>query len=291
MLSLFWAWTIHLRDWGLWKSRDGASAPLIPEASNSSARPATLAASMSNIIKRSVHKSSLRTREPVAVSPIPGSTSTANPTPSSEGIESVEMSTSAPMPSDLSDDALMRQLLRPPPIPGVENWGIPSSPATPCDSALEAKIRHFKSLKEQGKHFNDSLMSNKAFRNPHIYAKLVEFVDVNEMGTKFPKATWDPLDLQPEWYSDRIAAKQKERYEQAAAAQAAGKRSHIDFASSSSRLAKDHREKDGRFRPYPTATNAVVGRSNRLDPGRGDERDRRKDGKDKAYGGGRDWRR
>lgn len=47
-------------------------------------------------------------------------------------------------------------------------------------------------------------MANKAFRNPHIYAKLVEFVDVDEMGTKFPKDIWDPFDLKPEWYADKI---------------------------------------------------------------------------------------
>lgn len=47
-------------------------------------------------------------------------------------------------------------------------------------------------------------MSNKAFRNPHIYAKLVEFVDVDELGTRFPKHLWDPFDLEPEWYADKI---------------------------------------------------------------------------------------
>ena len=47
-------------------------------------------------------------------------------------------------------------------------------------------------------------MSNKAFRNPHIYAKLVEFVEVDEMGTRFPKHLWDPFDLEPEWYADKI---------------------------------------------------------------------------------------
>jgi HCNGP-like protein len=47
-------------------------------------------------------------------------------------------------------------------------------------------------------------MSNKAFRNPHIYAKLVEFVGVDETGTKFPKHIWDPFDVRPEWYADEI---------------------------------------------------------------------------------------
>jgi hypothetical protein len=47
---------------------------------------------------------------------------------------------------------------------------------------FQAKLQQFFELKRGNppKHFNDSLMSNKAFRNPHLYTKLVEFVDVDE---------------------------------------------------------------------------------------------------------------
>ena len=47
-------------------------------------------------------------------------------------------------------------------------------------------------------------MSNKSFRNPHLYAKLVEFVDVDERTTNFSKDLWDPNDVHPEWFADRI---------------------------------------------------------------------------------------
>src|ERR1700733_9715556 len=47
-------------------------------------------------------------------------------------------------------------------------------------------------------------MSNKSFRNPHLYTKLVEFVDVDERSTNFPKDMWDPNDVQEEWFADRI---------------------------------------------------------------------------------------
>jgi len=203
----------------------------------------------------------------------------------------------------VGEEALLKRLLRPPPIPGVENWGIPEAPSEPCDRALESKIRHFQSLKLQGRHFNDSLMSNKAFRNPHIYAKLVEFVEVDEMGTRFPKHLWDPFDLEPEWYADKIAAFQKQRSEQAATSQAAGKRSHIDFTSSSSRHASDKdtygRDRDSRYQPYPNTSTAMDDRNRRhggadqlRDQLRGDERDRRKEwGRSQRTGGGRDWRR
>jgi hypothetical protein len=47
-------------------------------------------------------------------------------------------------------------------------------------------------------------MSNRSFRNPHLYAKLVEFVDIDERVTNFPKDIWDPHDIQEDWFADRI---------------------------------------------------------------------------------------
>lgn len=49
-------------------------------------------------------------------------------------------------------------------------------------------------------------MANRSFRNPHLYAKLVEFVDVDECKTNFPKDIWDPIDLNEDWYADKIGA-------------------------------------------------------------------------------------
>jgi hypothetical protein len=47
-------------------------------------------------------------------------------------------------------------------------------------------------------------MSNRSFRNPHLYAQLVQFVDVDERTTNFPKELWDPEDVREEWFADRI---------------------------------------------------------------------------------------
>ena len=88
---------------------------------------------------------------------------------------------------------------------------------------LQTKLAQFHTLKcdpEQPKHFNDSLMSNRSFRNPHLYAKLVEFVDVDETISNFPKRvsmgnseifvpTWDAedeKDLKDDWFADAIGA-------------------------------------------------------------------------------------
>jgi len=154
---------------------------------------------------------------------------------------------------DEDEETATRRALRPPPIEGLEDWGIPSESSDPCDPDLEAKVIKFHLLKRQGKHFNDSLMQSKAFRNPHIYAKLVQFVDVNETATNFPKDVWDPFDVKEEWYADKIAAKQKERYEKSAASQAPGQRSRIAFESASQSVepSSSSKEKDvRRYHPY-----------------------------------------
>jgi len=120
----------------------------------------------------------------------------------------------------------IRALLRPPPIEDTEDWGIPPEVAEACDPALQvifpffvhtkhfyewvsiqAKLAQFSALKRDPvnpKHFNDSLMSNRSFRNPHLYTKLVEFVNVDERATNFPKDMWDPNDVKKDWFADQI---------------------------------------------------------------------------------------
>ncbi|KAF9428695.1 hypothetical protein BGZ94_001392, partial [Podila epigama] len=85
-------------------------------------------------------------------------------------------------------ESLMKALLRPRPIPGVENFGIPPSPEGEVNPDVQAKMEQFQHIKiTRGIHFNQSLMKNKNFRNPHIYSSLVELVALNEIGTNFEK--------------------------------------------------------------------------------------------------------
>ncbi|KAG6879427.1 hypothetical protein C0992_002693 [Termitomyces sp. T32_za158] len=101
----------------------------------------------------------------------------------------------------------VRALLVPPAIPGVEDWGIPRASSEPPDPAIANKLAQFHRLKHDPtgpKHFNDSLMSNRSFRNPHLYAQLVEFVDIDERTTNFTHDVWALGDFEPEWYADKI---------------------------------------------------------------------------------------
>jgi len=160
-------------------------------------------------------KSQIVIRRPVHSKPHPRARLTEETEAPSPSTTEAEASGSSTVPedqlSDLSSNELIkiRDLLRPPPIPGVPDWGIPAASTEPCDPAIEAKLAQFHTLKkdpQQPKHFNDSLMSNRSFRNPHLYAKLVEFVDVDERTTNFPKDIWDPHDVHEDWFADSIGS-------------------------------------------------------------------------------------
>ncbi|CEG75775.1 hypothetical protein RMATCC62417_10767 [Rhizopus microsporus] len=116
--------------------------------------------------------------------------------------------------------------LTPKPIEGIENWGIPEEPKGQCDPERSAKIAHFLSLKASGHRLNDHLAHNKAFRNPRIYAKLVEFIEVDEIGSNFDPADFDPHGFNKSFYIDGILDTQRRLAEEKS------KRTSVQFVKS-----------------------------------------------------------
>ncbi|PWN51846.1 hypothetical protein IE53DRAFT_33605 [Violaceomyces palustris] len=98
------------------------------------------------------------------------------------------------------EDIRTLELLAPPPraSDGDVAWGLGQEPTQGWDKNLEEKLAKFHALKKQGTHFNTSLSRNQAFKNPHIYAKLVEFVEIDEKGSNYQdmtvRGTWNPKD-------------------------------------------------------------------------------------------------
>lgn len=84
----------------------------------------------------------------------------------------------------------------------------------------------YKKLKENGMHFNDKLQQSQQFHNPHINAKLISWVGVDEYASN--------VDIYSE-YSHRdssaaaIAAKQRERSTEKA--NTSSKRTNISFTN------------------------------------------------------------
>ncbi|KAF9157255.1 hypothetical protein DFQ26_008935 [Actinomortierella ambigua] len=134
-------------------------------------------------------------------------------------------------------ETLRRQLLRPKPIPGVDNFGIPPEPEEECSPDLQAKIENFYNIKlTRGIHFNQSLMKNKNFRNPHIYQSLVQLVDLDETGSNFEQSLefFDYKGYPPESFAAGLAAAQDRAQERLAMQQQAGTRTHLQFVHGSS---------------------------------------------------------
>ena len=102
--------------------------------------------------------------------------------------------------AEIDDAALLRSLplLGPPAPPSGADpyWGIsaqrfqllPSPAATrrPVDPVVQSNLARFHDLKQRGVHFNESLLSNRAFKNPHVYAQLVDLLDLDESRSNLP---------------------------------------------------------------------------------------------------------
>ncbi|KAH8917731.1 HCNGP-domain-containing protein [Atractiella rhizophila] len=105
------------------------------------------------------------------------------------------------------------------PNPTVTNtlatYEISPTPTSGWSLELEGKLANFHSLRAQGTYFNDSLLRNKAFRNPNIYPKLVQLLDIDETGTGFRKEVWDAEGFKRSGCdSVRLGEMQKEREEE-----------------------------------------------------------------------------
>ncbi|WWD20950.1 hypothetical protein CI109_105428 [Kwoniella shandongensis] len=148
----------------------------------------------------------------------------------------------------LSEDETLQMMIRPSPINGVEDWGIPPE-VDPNEASpqLKAKVENFLRLKyERGEHINTRLLSSSSFANPHIYSKLVEFVSIDERATAFPSSGWltrrNLESLLPTYGPSALSSAQKAKEEAVRASQAIGTRKEIGFAPAK------HKERDEKRR-------------------------------------------
>ncbi|RKP33467.1 HCNGP-like protein-domain-containing protein [Dimargaris cristalligena] len=105
-------------------------------------------------------------------------------------------------PEDVDvDEAHLRRLLIPPTLPGIANWGIPDEPTGEGDPDVQHKFAQWHDLMQQGANFNTRMYQSKAFRNPHICAKLIDHLAIEEIGSNYPTALFDPQAFTPAAYA------------------------------------------------------------------------------------------
>ena len=110
----------------------------------------------------------------------------------------------------------------------VEAWTggvqLPPEPPGRCDPELQKKFTAMAEKRKAGYDLNSVIQRGKRFRNPSIYEKLIQFCEIDEHGTNFPKELYDGHLFGKESYYEelgKVQAADMERREKAAKARAA----------------------------------------------------------------------
>lgn len=87
---------------------------------------------------------------------------------------------------------------------------LPPEPKGKCSEKLQEKIiTHYEKMRTTGIDMNKIIQERKEFRNPSIYEKLIQFCDINELGTNYPAELYDPFRFGKESYYEELAKIQK----------------------------------------------------------------------------------
>jgi len=91
---------------------------------------------------------------------------------------------------------------------------LPGAPAAPCRPELAAKLRRFHGLVAQGTEgVTQALRRGKGFRNPYLSQKSAEHFQIDQSGSVYPAAVFDPQALPPQDRYDQLAQAQRQREE------------------------------------------------------------------------------
>jgi HCNGP-like protein len=87
---------------------------------------------------------------------------------------------------------------------------LPPEPKTKLDPKLQESISNLhQKISNSEFDLNSYIQEKKEFRNPSIYDKLIQFCDINELGTNFPPEIFDVSIYGPESFYEELAKAQK----------------------------------------------------------------------------------
>lgn len=71
---------------------------------------------------------------------------------------------------------------------------LPPEPKGKCPVDLQEKISNmYEKMKVNNMDMNKLIQERKEFRNPSIYEKLIQFCEIDELGTNYPPELYDPM--------------------------------------------------------------------------------------------------
>lgn len=78
-------------------------------------------------------------------------------------------------------------------------FALPPEPKGKCPQELQDKItKMYEKMRTNNMDMNKLIQERKEFRNPSIYEKLIQFCDIDELGTNYPPELYDPM----QWTSE-----------------------------------------------------------------------------------------
>jgi len=140
-----------------------------------------------------------------------------------------------------------------------EGVKLPPEPPSQCSKELQEKIERLWEKKQQGMDMNAVIQNKKAFRNPSIYAKLIQFCDIDELGTNFPPELYDGHLFGKESYYDELGKIQKAEMDKREKALEAKKKAGEHHALHHRKSKWDQAGPTGAIRHPGLAKNPVLG--------------------------------
>ncbi|KAJ1558890.1 SAP30-binding protein [Nowakowskiella sp. JEL0078] len=102
----------------------------------------------------------------------------------------------------------MKSLLRPS-GDSDDEYGLPEEVEAECDERLQTKFQTWLDYKiSHNKRFNDTFLKPQ-FRNPSIIQKMIEYLDLDEVGSNYDLEEFDPNGFVPEMYYEELAKAQQ----------------------------------------------------------------------------------
>lgn len=161
----------------------------------------------------------------------------------------------------MSPESFHRSLIGLPP----DQVTIPGAPKNQqCSSSLIEKFAGFHKKMQEGMDMIASIQKNKAFRNPSIYEKLIQFCDIDEFGSNFPIEVYDPHCWKETDYYDYLNKRQQEEMERRAR-EPKEPRTKVEFISGTAKKASAVSSTSGTVINHTTHSSVPVTLSSSVD--------------------------
>lgn len=125
-------------------------------------------------------------------------------------------------------------------IPEIKMPQLPPEPTGRCSNTLQDKIRTLlEKTHQENLDLNTNIQNRKDYRNPSIYKKLLQYLNIDETGSNYPKSLFDPTCWPEESYYENLSKAQKEAYER----KVKQARTQVEFVSGTKKAGTEEAKK------------------------------------------------